>query len=285
MEIFVATRREDVPTGLIRYASVDGSVPGATVTWDHHVTGHAINLDVIPALIDQRLDGVGTTLADTDALVSVLAVLFGGVSRLPRLAALRSACWSCDHLRPADDVSPEDAAAGEHLHHWVTRELLARGDNGFSALAWELHARLSNGQPLPQAVRPQVSTAGRWTVVAQVALVELRDGERVDPQHVYDRTGCVVVIVTEPHPAGGPRYTIGLAPDEDRDLRPLLDELARLEYAAGAPCLGPEPVPANENWGGRRTVFGSPWNYGSRLEPKRVAEEARRFVADAQMET
>ena len=67
LTIFVATRREDVPAGCERYLSVDGTVPGNTLRWDHHVTGHAINLDAMPERLDARsYDGVGTTLADAD---------------------------------------------------------------------------------------------------------------------------------------------------------------------------------------------------------------------------
>ena len=101
MKVFVATRLEDVPEGIRRYASVDGSVPGAEVVWDHHVTGERINLDAMPPVIDLKgLEGVGTTLADTDALASVVVLLCGGASGVDPavLGVLRAASHRCDHL-------------------------------------------------------------------------------------------------------------------------------------------------------------------------------------------
>jgi len=61
-----------------------------------------------------------------------------------------------------------------------------------------------------------------------------------------------------------------LGPPPD-DLGPALARLAALEHAHGPPALLPRPGPGSENWGGRATVFGSPWNYGSRLQPEEVA--------------
>jgi hypothetical protein len=70
LTLFVATRREDIPAGVHRYASVDGSVPGAALVWDHHITGEPISLDALPATVSlANLDGLGTTLADTDAVI------------------------------------------------------------------------------------------------------------------------------------------------------------------------------------------------------------------------
>src|SRR5512134_889990 len=100
--VFVATRLEEVPAGCTRYLSVDGSVPGHALRWDHHVTGERINLEAMPDVIDARdYDGVGTTLADADALASVVAVLLGGKERIPAGArgVLESASFWCDHLK------------------------------------------------------------------------------------------------------------------------------------------------------------------------------------------
>jgi len=49
-----------------------------------------------------------------------------------------------------------------------------------------------------------------------------------------------------------------------------LAALGAVEFSHGPPCLAPEPVPGSENWGGRQRVFGSPWNYGSRIVPSQV---------------
>jgi hypothetical protein len=55
-----------------------------------------------------------------------------------------------------------------------------------------------------------------------------------------------------------------------RDLRQSLEALALAEFAHGAPVVLPRRGPGSENWGGRATVFGSPWNFGSRLTPADV---------------
>ena len=46
MRFFVATHAAQIPADVTRFLSVDGSVPGAVVTWDHHVTGERVNLDM-----------------------------------------------------------------------------------------------------------------------------------------------------------------------------------------------------------------------------------------------
>jgi hypothetical protein len=81
-------------------------------------------------------------------------------------------------------------------------------------------------------------------------------------------------VLIEEHKTKGPQYTIGTNPfvaDRPEDLTVALTALAVAEHGYGPPCLSPDPVPGAENWGGRKTVFGSPWNYGSRLEPDEVA--------------
>lgn len=84
LEIFIATREDQVPEGVRRFASVDGTVPGYAVRWDHHVTGERVNLDAMPEVIDtESLDGVATTLLDADAVCSAAAVvLLGGRGRV-----------------------------------------------------------------------------------------------------------------------------------------------------------------------------------------------------------
>ncbi len=287
MKVFVATRLDAVPKGLSRYASVDGSVPGAKVTWDHHVTGEDINLDAMPSVIDDEFDGVGTTMADTDALISVLAVLFGGVSRLPRLGVLRSASWSCDHLTPAPGATANEARLGDRLHQWVSAELRKRGRGAFASLARELFQVLRDEEDLPQAddddsgLLQTLRERGGLRVDGGLAVLLLEAGETMSPEYFYRVVPCTLALMVEPRRGGGRRYTIGLHPSVSADLGPLLADLARQEHAHGSPCLGPEPRPGNENWGGRATVFGSPWNYGSRLAPEVVEAACRAFLEDS----
>jgi len=282
--LFVATRPEDVPSSCRHFLSVDGSVPGAAVTWDHHVTGEAINLDAMPECVDpSAFDGIGTTMADTDAVASVVAALFGGKANLPASAraVLAAASYRCDHLRPHPGCSEEVNELGRGLHGHVVRRL-RQGEGLFSTVCRELTDSIAAGQPLPfdtsghdaqrEAVRA-LELAGRIRDDAPVALVDLRGREHVDPEALYERLSCPVAVVVEDHAAGGLRYTVGLNPTAHPPLssvRSALVLIAGAEHAHGPPCRAPEPRPGSENWGGRETVFGSPWNYGSRLTPEEV---------------
>ncbi len=296
LRIFVATRRERVPAACVRYASVDGAVPGAAVTWDHHQTGEAINLDALPALIDtSNLDGVGTTLADTDALASVVAMLSGGPSRLPpqALAVLAAASFRCDHLRPHPDYSPEVDDLGTRLDNYVGGTLAlarpCRVSGVFARLCCEVWQAIQEGRTLPGRDTPawahlvaRAEAEGRLRTVGAVLVVDLLGRWRapVRPDAWYAaRPGCRLAVVVDRHPGGGRRFVVGQNPyfPESTNMIPLLEALAAAEFGHGPPALGPHARPGMENWGGREQVGGSPWNYGSRLgvdEVVRVVNES-----------
>jgi hypothetical protein len=297
LSIFVATRREDVPAGCDRYLSVDGTVPGNALRWDHHVTGHAINLDAMPERFDARsYDGVGTTLADADALASVVAVLVGGKACLPAeaRAVLESASYWCDHLRAHPGHSDAVNRRGRGLLDAID-ERLGRGHApnvslAFEDLARDVAARVANGEPLPfldawseQERRAEVVVAaGRLRELGAVALVDLRGTDPIDPAAVYARHRCPVSVHVQTHDDGGPRYTVGVHPHLESapaDLGPALARLARAEHGHGPPTVAPTPDPGSENWGGRARVFGSPWNYGSRLSPDEVVTLVKAALA------
>lgn len=298
LAIFVATRFDQVPPGCERFISVDGTVPGASVVWDHHTTGEKINLDAMPQAIELAgVDGVGTTSADTDAVVSIAAVLLGGKARLPRgvLAILESACHVCDHLVPHPGHSEEDNRLGRGLHAALSRTLdptagIPDQSQAVRAASLDLAARIVDGLPLPFADHSdepgrraveQLRTEGRTTIDDRVGVVDLRGMGPIDPADIYAAVDCRAAVFVENHAAGGLRYTVGVNPfaaDAPSTLAEVMRELARLEFEHGAPALGPEPVAGAENWGGRATVFGSPWNYGSRLEPGEVAGVVRKLV-------
>jgi hypothetical protein len=291
--VFVATRAEDVPAGCARYISVDGAVPGASLTWDHHQTGERINLEAMPDEFDASdYQGVGTTLPDADALSSVVAVIAGGKARLPggARAVLESASFWCDHLRGHPEHDPETNRLGRGLLDAIDLRIGSLRRAGatpvFAALAGELGRAIVDGSPLPFVdtwteqleLGERVVQQGCLTTHGSVALVDLRGLPRVDPAALYARHQCPVAVHVERHDDGGPRYTVGTHPgvaSAPDDLRPALAALARAEYAKGAPALSPEFGPGTENWGGRARVFGSPWNYGSRLTPEQVVATVR----------
>ncbi len=270
--IFVATRARDTPRG--RLISVDGSVPGAEITWDHHVTGEPINLDAMPELFDASgFDGVGTTMVDTDAVASVVAVLAGGKGRLdPHVRrVLEAASHRCDHLAPHPSVSAEENRLGRGLDAWVVAAMrkgmpLAR-----------ICRRVAKGRTLPwlnpddgeaEARVDDLERTGRLRASGRIAVVDLRGVDGVPVDLLYARHDRPVMVLLDYHPVSGSRYTVGVNPrvPHPADLSPALHALAAAEHAHGRPCLAPDPVAGSENWGGRQAVFGSPWNYGSRLD-------------------
>lgn len=278
LQIFVATTPDQVPC--TRFISVDGSVPGAAITWDHHVTGEAINLDAMPEVFDTGgYEGVGTTMADTDAAASVLAVLAGGKGRLDASVrrVLEAASHRCDHLAPHPSSDPETDRLGHGLHAWVSARLAA--DESFGSVC----RTLASATPLPwlDPTVPDLARLeeGRLDRAGSVALADLRGRKALAPGQLYALHGCPLMLIVEDHPKGGVRYTVGVHPGvpHPEDLGPALRVLAAAEHAHGPPCMAPDPGPGTENWGGRRTVFGSPWNYGSRLDPR----EVRALVARA----
>ena len=293
--VFVATRAEDVPAGCKRFISVDGSVPGYTLRWDHHVSGERINLEAMPDVFDaSEFDGVGTTLADADALASVVAVMLGGKGRIAAeaLAILESASYWCDHLRGHPSHADEVNRLGRGLLDAIDARLEGKQREAasveFAVLATEIAEKVAQGEPLPfldrfaehQRRAAAVKSDGKLTELGEIALVDLRDAPEIDPAAVYELHVCPVSVHVDRHEDGGPRYTVGVHPHLHRapsDIRPALRALARAEHEHGPPALCPSSEPGSENWGGRARVFGSPWNYGSRLS----SEEVVRIVAEA----
>lgn len=151
----------------------------------------------------------------------------------------------------------------------------------FASVCRDLAARIARGEALPfddrlarERVRAVAAVrAGRLRVIAQIALVDLRGIDVVDPLALYELHDAPLAVAIEDHRGGGVAYTVGTNPraaSRPTDLGPALRALAAAEHAYGPPSKGPEPVPGNETWGGRATVFGSPWNYASRLAPEEV---------------
>jgi hypothetical protein len=299
--IFTATRLQDVPRGCARYISVDGAVPGASRCFDHHQSGEPINLDTLPDRLEcagidlAQIDGIGTTLADTDALVSVVTLLLGGRAFLPAglLAVFQAASHRCDHLRPHPRVSGDPDDAGRRLDNHVGATLAAtppsRRSRAFARLCREVLAAIQAGDSLPGRDDPAwaedvaaVERAGHLRFDDPLLVVDLRRHRRlrVRPDAWYlHEPRCRAALIAENHPRGGIRYTIGRNPFSGAvDMLPVLAVLAAAEFAHGPPALGPQALPGNENWGGRRDVGGSPWNYGSRLGIHEAVSLVRRAL-------
>lgn len=294
LRVFVATRAEAVPIDARPFVSVDGAVPGAAIAWDHHQSGELVNLEAMPIEIDAaELRGVGTTLADTDAAISVALVLVGGVARIgdaERAILLAAAHW-CDHLRPHPAVSGDADRRGERLNAWVSRALREAKDvsESFAGVSRALAETLASGAPLPEAEPSRIADAqraselvglGRVRVTGSVALIDLRGIGPIDPLATYGLHRAAVAVTLAEHDAGGVRYTVGVnpfVPDHPRDLSAALTCLAAEEHRHGPPCISPEPG-REGSWGGRATVFGSPWNYGSRIAPGEVVRIVREAI-------
>lgn len=287
LKIFIATRREDVPADCVRYLSVDGTVPGFALRWDHHTTGERINLEAMPDRVDATgFDGVGTTLADMDAVVSVVAVLVGGKAELPPAvrAVFESASHWCDHLTPHAAHDAETNRLGRGLLDATAARLSgppAGVSERFAAACRALAEVVVRGEALPYSdawprqlqQAEAIARDGRLTLHDRVALIDLRDRGAIDPLALYTLHHCPVAVSYAGRDDGGLVYTVGVNPFADprpTDLGAALRAVAAAEFAHGPPALGPEPIPGRENWGGRATVFGSPWNYGSRLRPEEV---------------
>jgi hypothetical protein len=291
VRLFVATRAEDVPVKA--YVSVDGTVPGCLVAWDHHVSGESINLEALPGRVEfaalarahgvARIEGIGTTWADADAVASAVAVLLGGPEALSAEVreVLVSASHWCDHLSPHPAVSGPRDVQGRGLAEWIAGALREGPGERFEAVVRSLVACVAEGRPLPVAEPdPQVEATllrlgaeGRLTEVAGVAVVDVRGLPSLPPLRLHGLHARPLSVIVYAREDGGLRYVVGVNPRvaHPAEVGAALAAVAAAEFAHGAPALRAEPGPGSENWGGRATVFGSPWNYGSRLAPAEVA--------------
>lgn len=296
LRVFVATRRSDAPCE--RYVSVDGTIPGCVIAWDHHVSGEPTNLDALPASIDLaalaaahcsgRIEGIGTTSPDADAVISAVVVLVGGLAALDEVTrdAFASAAHWCDHLQPHPSVGGSIDRRGMRLAEWIARELAADRSTGFERVVRLLETTVREGRDLPEADPDpavdlsiaRIAAEGRLRVRHGIAVVDVRDLPSLPPLRIHALHACPVTVTLRSHDRGGIFYVVGVNPTvpHPETLRPALMNVARAEFDAGPPCLRPEPEAGAENWGGRDAAFGSPWTYGSRLDPDTVA----RLVAE-----
>jgi hypothetical protein len=290
IRLFVATALEQIPGDVTRFVSVDGTVPGCALAWDHHVTGEPTNLDCMPAAIDLGgFDGLATTMADTDAVASAVVALLGGRDAVPPhlYAVFVSASHWCDHLRAYPEHTEDTSRLGrgllDHVATLLAAAAPAQKSATFEAICRGLEADVRAGRPLPfrdgfavhRARAADLVREGRIYAVGPVGVLDLRDVPSIDPAAAYERVAERVALFVYRHNDGRLRYTVGVNPNGPSplpDLIPALDALATAEFSHGPPALAPSRRPGSENWGGRAAAGGSPWNYGSRLAIDEVAE-------------
>ncbi len=271
MHFFIATKSDEAPSG--RFISVDGSVPGATVTYDHHKSGERINLDAMPETVSiEGIDGVGTTMMDADAIVSAAVCVLGGIAAVPTqyVPVLRSASFWCDHL--VGDPSQDEAA--NHVGLGLMASMKNQGFAATKAIASQKYAgdvrQLTNqdispvfaelttamidviraGESLPcdfaylatvdkheETLRtPLADGSSRVSINGSVALLNLRGLGYMDPLAQYRLHTCPVQVMYADGKPGEPglKYTVGVHPaGAQPDLR---SALAALQAAEAAAC-------------------------------------------------
>lgn len=306
INFFIATKPEETPAG--RFASVDGSVPGASVVYDHHKTGERINLDAMPETVSlEGIEAIGTTMMDADAIVSAAVFALGGIAVVPAqyVPVLRSASFWCDHL--VGDPSQEEGAnhiglglmaSMKNQGFAATKAIAAQKYGGdvrqltntdispvFAELATALIDAIRAGESLPcdhaylatvdkheETLRaPLADGSSRVSIHGNVALLNLRGLGYMDPLAQYRLHTCPVQVMYADGKPGDPglKYTVGVHPaaGSQPDLRPTLAALQVAEAEAWVTAGETQP---EGTWGGRAAVFGSPFNYGSRLTPDEV---------------
>ena len=286
----------DIPRPVV---TVDGEVVGEDVAFDHHRTGEGVNLDSLPT---ERIEigTIATSMIDTDSVVSAAVLLARQRGQVPSdalWAALRAACYYCDHLVAPPGCDEQASRQGLGLHCWVKQMGLAWTEmdawasgsvtvkDGWSRARpvrshrSELYRRLAravdcaiNIGVLPQdtaylARLDAMRENGRRQVVDDDGRICMVSGdEYVDPLAMYAVTRAPVLVrrVVDDQTTPGHwtmRYTIGVSPHttEDLDATVLARELARIE-----------PAPRDPSWGGRGNVIGSPRVGGTRLQPSQI---------------
>ncbi len=314
MRYFIGTSPDHVPADIERFASVDGSVPGAAITFDHHQTGEKINLDAMPEEIDlSGIEAIATTMMDADAIVSAAVATLGGEKQVPEAyrGVLRSACHWCDYLVAHPDYNDETNRAGLGLMASMKqRGLIASkaiaieryaGDTRqvtgadlipiFTDFVEELIAAIEGNRALPNDLAylavidsyeeklrtPRADGSSRiLTDHPQIAIIDVQELGYIDPVAQYrTHSRPVQIMLAEGKPGSqGCKYTIGCHP-----AGPEVDlrPLIRLLEAAEKTAwetAGSEKP--QDAWGGRATVLGSPLNTGSRLS----LVEVETIVAD-----
>lgn len=318
---FFATNEVEVarkkPSGA-PFISVDGSVPGAEVTWDHHVTGEKINLDAMPSQVPGGYSAFATCLPDIDAAASMVVATLGGECNVlaETAAILRCASHWCDYLSPNPDFDAEQNRLGRGLLDWFNghRPRLKFGEVDPKDGAWFGEATQalleavisfeSGSTPLPyvddypkacERAREFYSEGGisfHGIGKCRLALVEPPPGpakaRAFGPDAVCSLLPPDVGVVVYADGGAAPnvyKYTVGVNPLSNvapSSLKPALELLAAREFELAqaekrAAPLGGAPIPANKNWGGRPTVFGSPWD-GSHLTIGTVVTIVRRAL-------
>ena len=126
---------------------------------------------------------------------------------------------------------------------------------------------------------PLADGSSRVSIHGNVALLNLRGLGYMDPLAQYRLHTCPVQVMYADAKPGdtGLKYTVGVHPAGSQpDLRPALATLQAAEAEAWVAAGETQP---EGTWGGRAGVFGSPFNYGSKLEPAKVCSRVGLCIA------
>lgn len=281
--------------------AVDGPVRGVDFLFDHHATGHPVNLDAIPDQV-VRPRTIATTMVDTDAVLSAAVVILRAAGEHERIEAvwpvLYEAAHLCDHLIPSGK-HPAAAQPGLGLHCWLKTHGLAL----MEVLAWAAGEVKATGSAEEPRLAPSPYTRARvfreltramvtairlgrlpcdFAYLERLAAMEdlarqaicrvegpvtlLTSDHYLDPLALYRVVATDLAVQYRVLADGGYRYSIGVHPQAYGrvDLRPLFARLSALE----------------PGWGGRATAGGSPLEGGSRLCPDDLVQLLTRFLGE-----
>lgn len=278
--------------------------------FDHHRTGEVVNLDTIPAEINVSGYELATHLFDTDYILSAVTLHLGGRSRVGEndLRLMRSASEWCDQL-DSTESDKEIRQLGLGLHLYIMGRYIAKRDElGRVRGEVEITADGKTKPDLSDATDSEIAGMIADEIIQAIAngeLIKLQDVEylshREENQELF-RKSCIlnddVLAITIANEFIDPlfsyelvkgdiqvngskkvdkdgsligyKYTVGIKPIArgNYNLLPLIGIFNQVDPHVIDQIARPGHLPIT--WGGRESVFGSPFNIHSGLDPKEI---------------
>lgn len=91
--------------------AVDGPVCGVDFSFDHHTTGHAVNLDAIPDQVVMP-GTIVTTMVDTDAVLSVAVVLLRAAGEHEQVDSVWPVLYEAAYICSRAESTPRLSGTG-----------------------------------------------------------------------------------------------------------------------------------------------------------------------------